>query len=132
MAYSRQSLRYVFHHGTHKYPNLHRRLNLTNHESLRVYSDDGERTEPAPKLRARTRSMRIERLADRSQKNIDHILDTGRMNGEPMVLDASAWTIDELPGPNVVDKESVVSIARMAANAYVLDDQETEWLPVCS
>jgi len=74
--------------------------------------------------------MRIERLADRSQQNIDYILDTGRTNGEPMELDASAWTIDELPGPNVKDKESVLSIARMAANAYVMDHNELEWLPV--
>jgi lipase ATG15 len=93
-------------------------------------SEDGLSTEPAPKLRVKTANMRIERLADRSQKNIDHILDTGRMNGVPMILDESAWTIDDVPGPNVKDKEGVLSIARMAANAYVLDDHELEWLPV--
>lgn len=47
-----------------------------------------------------------------------------------MVLGASAWTIDDVPGPNVTDKEGVLSMARMAANAYVLDNQETEWLDV--
>jgi lipase ATG15 len=83
-----------------------------------------------PKLRARSQKHPIQRLADRSQGNIDQLLDAGRLRGQPVALDASAWTIDDVQGPNVTDKETVLSLARMAANAYVLDDQDAEWYDV--
>jgi len=47
-----------------------------------------------------------------------------------VALDASAWTVDDVHGPNITDKETVLSLARMAANAYVLDDQDSEWYDV--
>jgi lipase ATG15 len=52
------------------------------------------------------------------------------MRGEPLALDASAWTIDDVPGPNITDKETVLSIARMAADAYVIDHDDGEWQDV--
>jgi lipase ATG15 len=127
---SRQTLRHIFHHGTHKFPKLHKRLNITNQASLQVLNEDGGSKVSAPKLRARSQTLRIQRLADRRQENIDYILDTGRMRGQPLVLDASAWTEDDVPGPNVTDKETVLSFARMAADAYVLDNQDGEWQDV--
>jgi lipase ATG15 len=58
------------------------------------------------------------------------MLDSKRDTGQPMILDASAWTIDEIPGPNVTDKETVLSLARVAANAYVTGRDNSEWLDV--
>jgi lipase ATG15 len=83
--------------------------------------------ESGPRLQASVETLRIERLADRSQANVDRILDAGRARGTPLALDASAWTVDEVPGPNVTDQETVLSFARMAANAYITDDDGTEW-----
>jgi lipase ATG15 len=119
-------LRYIFHHGTHANPTLHRRLNITSTTVVR--DDDGGMlaAESGPRLRARAETLHIQRLADRSQANVDRILDAGRARGSPLALDASAWTVDEVPGPNVTDKETVLSFARMAANAYVIGDG-TEW-----
>jgi lipase ATG15 len=45
-------------------------------------------------------------------------------------LDSSAWTIDDVPGPNVTDKESVLSYARIAANAYITKHSDPEWFDV--
>jgi lipase ATG15 len=123
-----QALRYIFHHGTHANPNLHRRLNVTGATVLR--DDDGQvllTDESGPRLRASVETLNIERLADRSEANVDRILDAGRARGSPLALDASAWTVAKVPGPNVTDKETVLSFARMAANAYVTDNGGTEW-----
>ena len=91
--------------------------------------DDGQviLAEASSRLRVRAETLSIQRLADRSQANIDRILDAGRARGSPLALDASAWTVDEVAGPNVTDKETVLSFARMAANAYITDDDGTEW-----
>lgn len=38
--------------------------------------------------------------------------------------------MDEIWGPNVTDKESVLSLARIAADAYVLERSDPEWQDV--
>jgi lipase ATG15 len=74
--------------------------------------------------------MSIQRLADRSQGRIDRLLDAGRERGSPLHLAADEWTVDEVPSPNATDKETVLSMARMAANAYVLDNQGDGWYDI--
>jgi lipase ATG15 len=136
---------HVFHHGTHKYPDLHRRIDITNPSALRIIDPDVDDLtkfpdqavdasflSPVPKLTARSETLNIQRLADRSDARIDRLLDAGRERGSPMELSVDAWTVDEVPSPNVTDKETVLSMARMAADAYVLDDQGDGWFDVGS
>ncbi|PSN67526.1 alpha/beta-hydrolase [Corynespora cassiicola Philippines] len=122
------SLRHIFHHGTYEYPNLHRRLDVPEDAPVWMLEDDeaSVRT-PVPRLRAKAQAMNIERLADRSKDTIDGILDWGRMTGKAVQLAADDWTIDEIAGPNVTDKETVLSFARMASNAYILEPNTGEW-----
>ncbi|KAF2274076.1 alpha/beta-hydrolase [Westerdykella ornata] len=125
------SLRHIFHHGTYKYPNLHRRLDIP--EQAAIWMADDENTSerlPVPPLRARAEVMSIQRLADRSKESIDGILDWGMRTGRAVQLAAEDWTIDELPGPNVSDKETVLSFARMASNAYIMEPHTGEWTDV--
>ncbi|KAK7727127.1 putative lipase atg15 [Botryosphaeria dothidea] len=125
------TLKHIFHHGTHKYPGLHRRLDVHPDTPLWVASDDNpQQRVPAPRLRARSQALNIERLADRSPETINHILDYKRFTGKEISLPADAWTIDEIAGPNVTDKESVLTFARMAANAYVTDPTQPDWSDV--
>lgn len=49
------------------------------------------------------------------------------MRGEAVSLPPSAWTVDEISGPNITDKETVLSFARMAANAYVQEPFTGDW-----
>jgi len=105
-------------------------MNITDSDSVLMLNGFDGPPVPAPRLRAKHQNLKIQRLADRSQGNIDQLLDTGRMRGQPVQLDASAWTIDDVPGPNVTDKETVLSFARMAANAYITDNKESDWYDV--
>jgi lipase ATG15 len=122
------TLRHVFHHGTYKYPQLHRRLDVPEHAA--VWSTEDEHAadrQPVPRLRARAETMSIQRLADRSREAIDGMLEWGRMKGRAVQLAADDWTIDEIAGPNVTDRETVLSFARMASDAYVIDPDTGEW-----
>jgi lipase ATG15 len=58
------------------------------------------------------------------------LLDAGRARGEPLALEASDWTIDDVSGPNVTDKQSVLSFAHIAANAYMISHDDPEWYDV--
>ena len=129
---TRQTLRHVFHHGLYQNQDLHRRLDVPKNAVLRITGEDGDPEETAPVFKAKSRPMSIQRLADRRSESIDAILHAGRTRGKAVVLDASAWTVDEIAHPNVTDKETVLSMGRIAANAYVLDDLDDEWRDVGS
>ncbi|ORY14786.1 autophagy related lipase-like protein Atg15 [Clohesyomyces aquaticus] len=122
------ALRHVFHHGTYRYPNLHRRLDVPENAPVWMAADgDATAKEPVPRLRAKSEALSIQRLVDRSKETIDGMLDWGRMTGKSVRLADSDWTVDEIPGPNVSDKETVLSFARMASDAYVLEPGAEEW-----
>ncbi|KAF2843125.1 alpha/beta-hydrolase [Patellaria atrata CBS 101060] len=130
-----KSLQHIFHHGTYKYPHLHRRLDIPRDTPYYIVDDwdtSFSTKELAPPLRVKSHTVSIERLADRSHDYIDGILEFGRMHGRPVSLSASDWTIDKIDGPNVTDKETVVSFARMAANAYIEEHGTGEWEDVGS
>lgn len=122
------SLRHVFHHGTYRYPQLHRRLDVPENAAIWTAEDQhATEREPMPRLRVKAQPMSIQRLADRSKEAIDGMLEWGRMKGRAVQLAADDWTIDDIPGPNVTDRETVLSFARMASNAYILEPNTGEW-----
>lgn len=122
------SLRHVFHHGAYEYPELHRRLDVPEQAVVWMLEDaHATDREPVPRLRVKSQVMSIQRLADRSKDTIDGILDWGRRTGRAVQLAEDDWTIDEIPGPNITDKETVLSFARMASNAYILEPNTGEW-----
>ena len=96
-----------------------------------ISSDESRKVWQNPKLRARSAKLQMERLADRSHSSIHTLLDVGRTGGKAMSLPSSAWTVDEVTGPNATDKETVLSFARMAADAYAVEPGSTEWKKVC-
>jgi lipase ATG15 len=53
-----------------------------------------------------------------------------RQRGFASVLSPSAWTLDDVPGPNITDKETLVTLALMAANAYVAKEGDADWQDV--
>jgi lipase ATG15 len=122
------SLRHIFHHGTYKHPQLHRRLDVPEHAAVWTAEElHSTQREPVPQLRVKAAPMSIERLADRSREAIDGILEWGRLKGHAVQLAAEDWTIDEIPGPNITDRETVLSFARMASNAYIVEPDTGEW-----
>jgi lipase ATG15 len=126
-----QKLRHIYHHGSHRYPRLHRYLDIPPHLKLRVTYDDGDTYEDAPtELRADAISTPIQRLVDRNRSDIDDLLAHASWYGRPLPLPATAWTIDHIAGPNVTDKKTVLTFAKMAANAYVQTPLDGEWQDV--
>ncbi|KAL9105328.1 MAG: hypothetical protein Q9227_009473 [Pyrenula ochraceoflavens] len=122
------TLRHIFHHGTYQDPKLHKRVDVTAETSLWTEQDDGLREASLPtRYSAQSRNAPIQRLSDRRLENIESYLSIGRRRGFGVTLDASAWTTDQISSPNVTDKDTVISIARMAANAYVQTPGEGEW-----
>ncbi|KAI9895011.1 MAG: putative lipase atg15 [Vezdaea aestivalis] len=45
----------------------------------------------------------------------------------PRSLPRSAWTIDEVPGPDPTDKETVLAFANIAADAYIQEPRTGNW-----
>lgn len=126
------SLRHVYHHGAQRYPRLHRYVDIPSDRELWV-TDEAGKMERAPKtLHVKSSTRRIQRLADRRKATIDHLLEHAEVHGEAASLPSSAWTVDEVAGPNVTDKETVVSFAKMANNAYTEGITQPDWMDVGS
>lgn len=127
------TLRHIYHHGTYEYPELHRKRDVFHDES-RVFlaADDEFGEHDLTHLKARSRPDKIERLVDRRPSVVDPLVAESRMRGFAAVLDASAWTIDDVPSPDVTDKDTVLSMAWMAADAYVESDEQPDWEDVSS
>ena len=120
------SLRHVFHHGTYVYPKLHRRLDVNPEQAL-LRNEDGNDEQRTSGLRARSSPTNIRRLSDRRVDTVLPLLSAARLEGRPPTLPPSAWTTEEVLGPNITDRETIISLALMAANAYEPVPGEGEW-----
>ncbi|KAI9786165.1 MAG: putative lipase atg15 [Geoglossum umbratile] len=123
------TLRHIFDHGTRENPSLHRRFDVPTDKPLLV-ALDGSPPVPATPLKARSRPMTIQRLVDRRPSSIKPLLAAARQHGVASTLSASAWTVDDITGPDVTNKDTVLAFARMAANAYVLEPGSGQWYDV--
>ena len=72
-------------------------------------------------------STKIQRLIDRKVSDIEPLLASARYFGSPPELPDTAWTVDEVSGPNATDRHTVINFALMAANAYNEDRNDPEW-----
>ncbi|KAK5118039.1 hypothetical protein LTR62_004084 [Meristemomyces frigidus] len=125
------SLRHIYHHGYQKYPDLHKYIDIVPDEELRVTGDYGETYETAPgSLEVQAVTTNIQRLAKRKPADIDRLLQHAEIHGAAATLPSSSWTTDEVSGPNVTDKKSVVTFAKMASNAYEKDESSPGWKDV--
>ncbi|RYP87943.1 hypothetical protein DL769_000395 [Monosporascus sp. CRB-8-3] len=122
------TLRHIFHHGTYEHPDLHRRKDITEPEAeVWLAEDDGFAAERIPSLKAKSQSRRIERLVDRRPSVVDPMVAEARQRGAFFVSSPSAWTVDDIPGPNITDKETVLTMALIAADAYVEKPGMPDW-----
>ena len=113
------TLRHLFHHGAYLHPKLHRRLDVRPQDSIWMLDDDKLDKNPQRSFHLRSWGETIQRLADRRFEVVDALMSSARLSGYSTETEASAWTMDEVSAPNVTDKTTVLSLAIMAANAYV-------------
>lgn len=69
-------------------------------------------------------------MAKRRDSDINNLLEYASIHGVPADIPASAWTEDKVAGPNISDKRTVITFAKMAANAYYLDPSDSNWRDV--
>ncbi|GAD93803.1 autophagy related lipase Atg15 [Paecilomyces variotii No. 5] len=125
------TLRHIFHRGTYEHPNLHKKLDIRPDTRLWEVSEDGRDIrplqEPLVPLTALSHPLTIERLADRRLSVIENHLSAARSQGSPVTLSGSDWVMDEVAGPNVTDKETVLTFAKMTANDYIEEPGTADW-----
>ena len=121
------TLRHLFVHGLYEYRNCHRRLDVKPEDVIWAMRDGTGEKSRLETLRARSTRTTIQRLSDRRVPTMQSLYEQARLRGSSPTLDASAWTIDNVSGPNTTDKETVVSLAKMSWNAYNIEPKTGEW-----
>ncbi|OTB07182.1 hypothetical protein M426DRAFT_318208 [Hypoxylon sp. CI-4A] len=122
------TLRHVFHHGTYRHPGLHRRKDIREADAeVWLASEDGHEAERIPPLKAKSQSRKIERLVDRRPSTVDPLVAEARQRGYVIASEPSAWTVDEVLGPDVTQKETVLTMALIASDAYVMNPTLPDW-----
>lgn len=53
-----------------------------------------------------------------------------REHGQAQTLNTNAWSLDEISGPNITDKGTVLSLAKMTLDAYTQEPFTGEWKDV--
>ena len=81
-------------------------------------------------LVASSSPITIQRLADRRPSAIEQHLASARSAGSATGLSPSEWVTDTLAGPNVTDKASVLTLAKMTANDYIEEPDTEDWQDV--
>ncbi|KAK4455882.1 autophagy protein atg15 [Podospora aff. communis PSN243] len=122
------TLRHIYHHGTNRHPGLHRKKDVIKADAgVWLAAEDGYKEERLLPLKARSSPVRIQRLVDRRPSVVDPIVAMGRERGFVSVLSPEAWTLDDVWGPDITDKGTVLSLALMASNAYVQTPDQADW-----
>ncbi|KAH8691245.1 putative autophagy related lipase Atg15 [Talaromyces proteolyticus] len=125
------TLRHIYHRGTYEDPDLHLRLDVTPETRLQVISEDTGLPEPVEThlepLIAKSSSLNIHRLADRRPSVIESHLAYARSSGAAIALSDDAWVMDEVDGPDVTSKETVLTFAKMTANDYIEEPGTGDW-----
>ena len=89
---------------------------------------DGLKTEITEPLIARSKPISIERLKDIRPAVIEPMVAAARETGGVWEnLPFSAWITKEIPGPDITDKDTVLTLAQMTANAYVPEPNKGSW-----
>ncbi|KAI0873077.1 Alpha/Beta hydrolase protein [Hypoxylon argillaceum] len=122
------TLRHILHHGTYRHPGLHRRQDVRHPEAqVWLAAEDSHPRERITALKAKSRAQKIERLVDRRPSTVDPLVAEARERGYVLTSSPSAWTIDDVPAPDVTDKQTVLTMALIVANAYVDSPDQPDW-----
>jgi lipase ATG15 len=95
-----------------------------------IENEEGPLEEVTRPLIVKSNGMSIQRLKDRRPSTIDPMVAGAREWGQYWATSADAWTFDKVSGPNITDKETILTFAQMAANAYVDVPETGDWKDV--
>lgn len=120
-------LKHIFEHGLQSNPGRLRRLDISPVNTVWAAADDEGGESRSGMLHVKSIQTTIQRLSDRRVARMRSMYHTARFSGTASMLDSSDWTVDEVQGPNITDKETVLNLARMAWNAYTKEPGTGEW-----
>lgn len=121
------TLRHLFHHGTYLHPGLHKRFDVRSSDDLWIAAEGQIETLNQKTFHAHSKKLNIQRLLNRSTESIEYLIKYAQVFGFAATLEPSAWTTDEVSGPDITDKETVLSLAQMTSNAYIEEPKTGEW-----
>jgi lipase ATG15 len=78
-------------------------------------------------LRIRSRSARIYRFADPWSMLFDKTTETGGNHRRETGALSHNWRLDTVSEPDVSDKETVLGLAKMSSDAYLVDELAPHW-----
>jgi lipase ATG15 len=102
-------------------------MDVPSEQTLFILGDDGRPIGNDHELWISNRSIEIQRLKDRRPSTVEAMLAAAREIGHPLPSHPSAWITEAVPGPNITDKSTVLSLAEMAANAYAFNETDLDW-----
>ena len=121
------TLRHIYDYNEHDHSEGYRRLDIRPGDIVWVESGGQGKRSRLETLHAKSTWTTIERLSDRSVSRMQSLYRTARLTGASPTLDASEWTADDVSGPNVTDKETVLTLAKMSWDAYTAEPGTGEW-----
>ncbi|KAJ5319527.1 Lipase [Penicillium brevicompactum] len=124
------SLRHIFHRVDYEDVELHARLDIKPDTRLRAVSEDGDETEyiaSESPLLASSSPLKIQRLADRRVPVVEGHLAAARSSSSAVALSPLDWVTDTVSGPNITDKQTVLTFAQMTANDYIEEPGTGAW-----
>jgi lipase ATG15 len=122
------TLRHIYHRGATLFPDLHRRFDLSPAivKNANLQGID-LRDEGIGLYMTSSSPSKIWRLRDRRVEDVEALLNSAQSRGVAAQLPDSAWNFSDVSSPDITDKETVVNLALMAANAYNFDSTSPDW-----
>ncbi|TGZ83071.1 alpha/beta-hydrolase [Ascodesmis nigricans] len=121
------SLRHLLHHGTFRYPQMLKRLDVL--PDTLVATEDTQTLRSRPTFKASSKVKKATRLQDRSKDVMETHLLNHRM-GKFSTFGVDAWISEPVRQPNITDKATVVALSKVAADAYIEVQGTDDWLDV--
>ncbi|KAK9249209.1 Alpha/Beta hydrolase protein [Lipomyces tetrasporus] len=113
------TLRHIFHHGTEDHPKLHLRKDVG--PSYRMAS--GRRS-----FQVSSRLKTVTRMSQRDPDFIESYLHYARTKGA-VAIDFD-WTHQDIMVPDITDRDTMVELAKVTADAYVEGPTAGDWIDV--
>lgn len=125
-------LRHILHHNTRENPSDHGRLDITN--DFIIGEDDEYSSNPVEysstvEHKCHESYKKIRRMAVRDPDTMEAYLAQAATRYRPSTL-AIDWVDELISIPNITDRDTMIALANMAANAYVELPHTGNWINV--
>lgn len=106
-------------------------MDVASNSAIWMTLEDGTKQEITRPLYVSSRGMKVERLKDRRPVVVEPMVALARKNEDVWAsLSPEDWTTDILTGPNITDKDTILTFAQMTANSYEEEPQSGAWKDV--